>query len=129
MINSHLLYQLSYRGTTYFNLQLCNSLQLSLTSPHLYVGVSEAGHFTTFQTLVNPYFSLEDNDLALLAGFSVWAKLPLRVTYCGAHLTSVFLTDQHPKKKKASQCEAFLKSLVPRLTKRRFRRLSRSLSR
>jgi hypothetical protein len=99
MINSHLLYQLSYRGTTYFNLQHCNSLQLSLTSAYRYVDVSEAGHSTTFQTLVNPYFSLEDNVLALLAGFLVWAKLPLRVTYCGAHLTSVFLTDQHPNEK------------------------------
>ena len=99
MINSHLLYQLSYRGTICFNLQrYCfTSLQLSLISSHRCVGISEAGHFTTFQTLVNPFFSLEDNDLGLLMGFSVWAKLPLRVTYCGAHLTSVFLTDQHPK--------------------------------
>jgi len=72
-------------------------LKLSLTSPHRCVGVSEAGHSTTFQTLVNLFFSLEDNDLALLSSFLVWAKLPLRVTYCGAHLTSVFLTDQHPK--------------------------------
>ena len=96
MINSHLLYQLSYRGTTYFNLQHCDSLQLSLTSAYLYVGVSEAGHSTTFQTLVNPYFSLEDNDLALLTDTLVWAKLPLLVTDCGAHFTRVSLTDQHP---------------------------------
>ncbi len=112
MINSHLLYQLSYRGTTYFNLQhYCfTTLQHSLTSSYRYACVSEAGHFTTFETLVNPYFSLEDNDLALLAGLLVWASLPLRVTYCGAHLTSVFLTDQHSKKKKASQGEASLKT-------------------
>ena len=99
MINSHLLYQLSYRGTTYFNLQHCcfTTLQHSLSSAHLCVGVSEVGYSTSFKTLVNPYFSLEDNYLALLAGFLVWAKLPLRVTYCGAHFTSVFLIDQHPK--------------------------------
>ncbi|SOB54393.1 hypothetical protein PLUA15_500061 [Pseudomonas lundensis] len=71
-------------------------MQFSLTSVHRCVVVSEAGHSTTFQTLVNHFFSLEDNDLALLTDTLVWAKLPLLVTDCGAHFTRVSLTDQHP---------------------------------
>ena len=51
MINSHLLYRLSYRGTT------------SIPAPWRYVPASEARHFTVPNPAVNPKNAISDNSL------------------------------------------------------------------
>ncbi|CAI9006874.1 Outer membrane insertion signal domain protein [Pseudomonas sp. IT-P218] len=96
MINSHLLYRLSYHGTTHFNLQLCSFTAFSSTRSHRCVRVSEARYSTIFSTSVNPLICIQVNDLQLILDSCLKQK-PWRVTYCGAHFTSLFLRVQQPE--------------------------------